>query len=463
MPDTLQSQISHVAARTGAVLRDARIPSGGTITPEQHGATGDGIADDTAALNACIAAARPGQRIKLTGTYRHADVIYLNKNRVTLDGGGTLLAANPDLSSVWLMGNDQTMQDIAIRKTGVTQRYYGIGHMGLRIGSTTPDGAGGVNPVPADRALIRRVTIDGAAAAGVYLCGGSGWTRLEDVTVTGAWADGIHITEGAHHVKVNRPSVTGCGDDGVAVVSYTFDKAITHHVDVIDATITANTHSRGMTVIGGQDITYLNPTISGTCAAGIVIARETQAVDGYDTHACARVRIHGATLTDVNRGVTDGTGPDHGAVLIANSDPATLRNTDVTITSLTIHDSHNGFRVIGVYGSDNVTFRRVRFSGRRGQLLWHGDNLAAVTRSDVQSYETTLVEHGLATANRLTTPEGNLEAVPGSRAPLADGTLWLKQSGTGTTGWVKVGATTSGGQTPTPTSTTTSLNALMGA
>lgn len=38
-------------------------------TPEEYGAAGDGIQDDTAAMNTALASLAPGERLLLTGKY----------------------------------------------------------------------------------------------------------------------------------------------------------------------------------------------------------------------------------------------------------------------------------------------------------------------------------------------------------------------------------------------------------
>lgn len=72
------------------------------VTPEMFGATGDGVADDTNALQQCI---QNGANIILTGTYKISSPLSFNqRNNITMSGGKIVRSANQTFNTI--VGND---------------------------------------------------------------------------------------------------------------------------------------------------------------------------------------------------------------------------------------------------------------------------------------------------------------------------------------------------------------------
>jgi len=113
--------------------------------------------------------------------------------------------------------------------------------------------------------IVKDTTIDGSAAAGIFINGASGFT-INRVTVLNSMADGIHMTNGSHHGVVRDAVVRGAGDDGVAVVSYLSNPQATHDIQVINPKVYANTWGRGVSVVGGP-IGVLRAQVLATVAA----------------------------------------------------------------------------------------------------------------------------------------------------------------------------------------------------
>ncbi len=119
--------------------------------------------------------------------------------------------------------------------------------------------------------IVEDVVVDGSAAAGVFVAGARGF-RLEDAAVRSTRADGIHITAGSTDGTVVRPEVVGSGDDGVAVVSYGSDEDPVRRVVVQSPRVLDTTWGRGISVVGGTDITYADIYVERTDSAGVYIA-----------------------------------------------------------------------------------------------------------------------------------------------------------------------------------------------
>ena len=281
------------------------------------GAVGDGAADDTAAVQRALDAARPGVAVVVPAgrVFVHTDVLHVRVPGTVVTGGGVLLATREDRSSVWVEADGVTLDGLTVRTQGTTRRWEAWEQMGLRLAGHSG-------------AVVREVTVEGSAAAGLYV-GGADHFLLDHVTVQGTRADGIHLTEGSHDGLVLAPTVVGSGDDGVAVVSYRSDGAPCHDIVVRSPQVLGTTWGRGLSVVGGTDVAFTDVDVQRSDAAAVYLGSEGQP---WNTWAPVRVSVTGGRLQDSN---TDQR-IDHGAVLVlAGGDGAPAPDT-VTVRGLSI-------------------------------------------------------------------------------------------------------------------------------
>ena len=169
------------------------------------------------------------------------------------------------------------------------------------------------------------------------------------------------MTEGAHDGEVIAPTVIGSGDDGVAVVSYAQDGDPCHDITVTSPTVRDQTWGRGISVVGGTNITETDVNITASDAAAVYIGVEG---DPWNTAPATNVTISGGTITNANTDTTI----DHGAVFVlAGRSGYVSRN--ITVTGLTIKNTRStASRDLGVvtYGSSppsNVVFSNLTIIG----------------------------------------------------------------------------------------------------
>ncbi len=300
------------------------VPTAGTSVLS-FGAVGDGTTDDTAALQQALAALRAGDVLIVPAekTFRHTDVLTVRTNGVRITGGGTLLATNEARSAFTVDADDVTVDHLTFRAV-TTHRGERFEEMKVRL-------------APRSGTVLDSVAVDGAAAAGIYVGGATGFT-LTDVSVANTRADAIHLTGGSTGGTIVRPVIRNAGDDGIAVVSYARDGRITSDISVTSPRFYGQIHGRGFSVVGGADIVFSDVYAERSSAAAIYIASESS----YDTFGVARVTVDGGTLTGSNQGKED-----HGAVIIYDSTSRAI--TDVTIKNLTIVDTRDS-------ATDNVRF-----------------------------------------------------------------------------------------------------------
>ncbi len=324
-----------------------------TRTPEEFGAIGDGRADDQAALTQALAALKPGETLQLASgkRYTHSGKLTLSVADVRIDGNAaTLIATDPGAATL-LVGDAAdrvTIRNLSFVVVGARARNNAnFASSPLVIGRNS--GFQGANLIST-----------GSAGCGFFVFGARGFV-LENLVVNRSWADGLHMTYGATDGLVINPSILRAGDDGVACVSYEQDLAPCERITVIRPHVRFS-HARGVSIVGGSDITYLDIDVAQTRAAGAMIAAERGA--DFQSRQALRCQIRGGRVSRTNSGVAaDESGPpdpgiDHGALFLFNARADAM--TDCILSDLEVaaigpgspHDitraiRHNGGRFVG--------------------------------------------------------------------------------------------------------------------
>jgi polygalacturonase len=308
------------------------------------GAAGDGRTDDTRALEQAIDHLGPGDTLRLPAgrTFAHGSVLHVDRPGITISGGGTLLATDEESSAVQVAANDVTLSGITVQTAHTTHRWTAPEQNGVWLD-------GGSNIVLAD------VTVIGSASAGVFVQGTQGFT-ITGITVRDTRADGIHMTAGAAHGLVKDVLTENTGDDGVAVVSYTDDNEQAQDIRIQSPHVHGNTNGRGVTVVGGKDVTISDVDVRHTAAAGIYIACERGT---YQTRVPSNVVVDGGTVSGANweKDV------DHGAVLIYNGQGAEPL-TSVTVQNIAISGTRaSASRQVGLVAESGGAILGVTLTG----------------------------------------------------------------------------------------------------
>ena len=301
------------------------------------GAHGDGITDDTDAIQTAFDALNPGDTLIFPGgktfvytktsTYKHPGYVLTVAKpgvHITSDGAGaTLLSKNEQTSEVFLNAGYITFDNLTVKSAGTTRRWDEYEKVGVRLGEH-------------DSITVNNVTVDGVGAAGIYVGGSRNFT-ISNVTVSNTRADSVHITEGASYGTVTNVTSDNSGDDGVSVVSYTADDGPVNNVTVTNATVNNQLWGRAFTVVGGDNIVFRNVTSNRSAGAALYIAAEKE----WNTRAATNIQLDGAVFTGSNTASKPGTLPtvvDHGAIVVYNSQPNTT-NSNILIKNVTIADT----------------------------------------------------------------------------------------------------------------------------
>ena len=275
--------------------------------------------DQTAAIQAALDALKPGDWLVFpAGKYLHSKSLRVRVSGVTIWGeGATMVATNP-LDTALMMQADNTSLYGFRMHTATTTRGSALQHARIVIapnGNTTGPRVKNVT--------VRRNVVENAGAPGTTYANGSSASGIfvyhadtflvAENTVKRTLADAIHMTGGSMNGRVIKNVVRENGDDMIAVVSYMAsagtaissmtsnmatlrDQRLTRNILITDNDVKGQYWGRGVTVVGGENVTIQNNVISDTThGAGVLLARES----GYLSFGVKNVVVRNNTITNV--------------------------------------------------------------------------------------------------------------------------------------------------------------------
>ncbi|MEC5407834.1 right-handed parallel beta-helix repeat-containing protein [Paraburkholderia sp. MPAMCS5] len=290
-----------------------------------------GSSDQTREIQSTLDALRPGQRLVIQpGTYVVSHSLVVRTQAAVVTGyGASFIATNPDDQALVVMGTGATIAGLTLR---------GTGHKRLETESSAKIVVRGKD------IQILDTTIEGGASAGIFVSHASRIVIARN-KVQKTLADGIHVTGASRDVLVSNNTVIGTGDDLIAIVSYKKDGALSRNVLVTHNTVSGNYWGRGLSVVGGADVTLSENDVRGVQkAAGIMVAHE----DGYRTYNVRNVVIAHNVVSDIEDPVYRGNGlpPAEQAGIDINTgdeDVALVAVKDNQVSRA----SYDGFRALG--------------------------------------------------------------------------------------------------------------------
>ena len=327
---TGNAQLAASATTSGTTVAT---PPAGAIDIRTTGARCDGSFDNSGAIASAIAAAKT-KRVAVyvpAGVCAYGDVIRLDG--VKLVGAGdtsVLYALNPSRESIYMFGSgtEVSLLKLSGKKATARQAAWEATRIAL-FGATN--------------FTIDKVTIDGAAAAGIQTARSANNGRITNNTIKNTLSDSIHLTGKASYVTLENNRIENSGDDGIAVVSYRHDGGLTHHITARHNVIRNNKWGRQMSVVGGGQVLYENNFLEGNLAgaACLYIAQEAS----YSTYAAHDVVARYNTLK------TCGGPPTGHAAAMVYSDGQEA-NSNITLTRNDIvQNGAGGIRVFSAFNN----------------------------------------------------------------------------------------------------------------
>ena len=310
--------VAGCCAITGMAVRGsaAKLPNGSTdaVSIADYGAAADGGADSTGAIEAAISAgrARALPVFVPAGTFRHKAFTLDGVRLFGMGAASVLIAPNPEDATIRLRGSGPSLSDVTVK---VASSHRDAQHFAINV-----DGA--------RHFAIESVTVEGGNAGGIMDFGGSDGT-IEGNLVQDTLADAIHNTYGAHDIVIAHNTVRRAGDDMIAVVSYG-NEPMSHDILITDNDLADQERGRGISVVGGQNVTIEGNTVTRTkCCAGIYLASE----GSWHTAGVDNILVRGNVLKDNG-------GPTHHGAIMLFADNGWVRNAAVeNNTIIGAHDA----------------------------------------------------------------------------------------------------------------------------
>lgn len=287
---------------------------------KEFGAAGDGVTDDTAALQAALNGVPAGAILEFpAGTYVYSKVLTLARSDVVLRGGNAVLKARtPGHQSLTIAGDRAAVVGLTLLGAA-RERLHSLESAQLVISGRSIQVVGN--------------TVSGGASAGIFAFGARDF-RIAGNRVFATKADGIHITEGSRDGVVEGNVVHETGDDLIAVVSYRprpdqpGRSTLSRNILIQDNTVWGNSWGRGITVVGGEDVAIIGNSIRKVpAAAGIYLSQE----QAYRTHGVRHVTVANNYVGDIQTRLSPSGArhPQHGAIDINSSNEAPHEFIDV--------------------------------------------------------------------------------------------------------------------------------------
>jgi hypothetical protein len=262
-------------------------------------------------------AANPQPAIVSAGVYTTSDVLDIPAGADLVLANVTILPTNPHGSALRLRGSGTKLTFSG------TCRIGAAGSTNSRIGNA--EGAG-LELEGASNFTISAdaLTIEGVAQDAIFAYRGThDGVVAGNITALNTGADSFHVTQASYNLDFQAKLLSvGSGDDGFAVVSYRENGTRVRNVHWHDITVRNQRDGRGVSVVGGQDVTVDHFDVDGSAGAGVYVAAEPQ----YDTFGVDGVTMSGKIRNPNTLGIHNGN-----VVVYSNQPGQTIANVTVTV------------------------------------------------------------------------------------------------------------------------------------
>jgi parallel beta-helix repeat protein len=286
-------------------------------TVTEFRATPNDDGDDTEAIQRALNSLAPGDWLVFPpGRYVHSKSLHVKvPNTVLWGDGATLHATNPADMAVLLEADGASIYKFTLTAQTDKRRSAPWDSRIAVFGGSKPARLLSGNVIRGNRVVEagERDTplANSASSAGIFVYHASNFLVAEN-TVSRSLSDGIHVTGGSSYGRVFNNTVKETGDDMIAVVSYVAERgtpaeaiaadyearkarALSHHIMIADNTVSGQYWGRGITVVGGENVTIERNSINRPMGAAIYLARETSFV----TFGVRDIVVRNNKITDV--------------------------------------------------------------------------------------------------------------------------------------------------------------------
>ncbi|MEG0064753.1 MAG: right-handed parallel beta-helix repeat-containing protein [Pseudomonas sp.] len=227
------------------------------VFPEQFGAVGDGVVDDTVACQAWLNSLPQGSTVSgLPGSkYKLTSGVALNVRGTTIKGMHCIYPKTPAsyYHCLRIAANDCNIFDAFVDSpSGLVRDDTGFG---ILIGAV-------------DNTQVIGCTISRVASAGIWAVGATNF-RIANCNVKYPLADGIHVSDACRNGILSTNLVTGSHDDALAVVGDTPSAAAPLNIQVFSNIVDGTFAGHGLVLIACDTVNASHNILRGTAFAGI--------------------------------------------------------------------------------------------------------------------------------------------------------------------------------------------------
>lgn len=272
--------------------------------------------DQTVAIQKALDSLVAGDRLVFEpGVYLHNASLKINKSYVVIEGNNTELRGTNSLDQAfWIRYSDVTVRNFIITNFTEGRRSEpwssGISSYAWNSGKNILKN---INIINNTLVPIVGLGYNYEMGSGIFVYNTQNYNVIGNLVLR-SYADGIHNTHASINGQILNNTVLETGDDGIAVVSYldktwrtqmatdpnflsnNYDSTININILISNNRVSGQYWGRGITVVGGKDITIENNDVSKIgMAAGIYISRE----QSYDTPGANNILIRNNTVSDI--------------------------------------------------------------------------------------------------------------------------------------------------------------------
>jgi hypothetical protein len=276
--DVDSPKLSALLVNTFGDTVDPLADDGTIVYVDDFGGDGTDMNDDSAAILSAITFAEDNGHKTVVfgdGSYYYSDGFIIDGITVTGASDTTLIAT--EITDFNVDGQNQykyiELQGIgsAIKNVSITtdlpdndtrDRRGTLEKTGIRVNGAVDF-------------EITDVNIWDSTAVGLYIHGGFNGYIANNIVMS-TESDGIHIVKLSRNIVVENNWVQGTRDDGIAVVSYQNHGGLVSDIIIRNNVVLDNEWGRGISVVGGEEITIENNFVSDhrTGGAGIYLIAE---------------------------------------------------------------------------------------------------------------------------------------------------------------------------------------------
>ena len=289
-PGALPKTVLEVLARTYSVLDVL------TAIECEDVRSGTGSVDINGKIQKLLDSVPDGSRIVFnTGVYLSSGAVGLVVGKplfLDFQRGAILKFDHNEAKYLQTWSSDVTLMHPQI--DGGSSSWTRTNNAGIRVRS---------NGVPVSNIEIIRPRIKDVAGAGILV----GWSEnISDVTidnpvVRNTQADGVSVAYDTSDVSIISPRCYNTGDDGISIVSYISAANPVRRVMIADA-LCVDSRTRGLTIIGGEDIRLTGKSINASSQGVLIIQDAGQ----YNTYAPKRIKLDVEAFNSAGIGVEIG-------------------------------------------------------------------------------------------------------------------------------------------------------------